>query len=211
MPRKRSTSAIRFSTWFTETMYHRPDRLREWISGDHSLAMSPPVPVLLVTGTVGSGKSTLAYEIGDVLSELSIGNATIDLDALTAQWPPSSRWNADLMFENLALLWPNYKAHGAIRLVLAHVLEDGSEKARYGAAVLDAALTVVRVVAPEHLRLERLNARMPPGPSREWHLQRTVELEAILAEAAHEDFVVENGRRPIRAVAEETLRRAGWI
>ena len=173
--------------------------------------MDTPVPVLLISGTVGSGKTTLLYEIADVLSELRIGNAAVDLDALAAQWPSSSRWNTDLMFENLAALWPNYKAHGATRLVLAHVLEDGTEKERYRAAVPAAELTVVRVIAPEVLRMERLRQRMPPGPSAEWHLRRTVELEAILAAAAHEDFTVENGERPIREVAEETLKRAGWI
>jgi len=172
--------------------------------------MNEAVPVLLVTGTVGSGKTTLAYEIGDLLSEMKLGNAVLDLDALTAQWPPSSRWNADLMFENLALLWPNYRAHGATHLVLAHVLEDGTEKERYCAAVPGAVLTTVRVVAAEHLRLERLTGRMPPGPSLEWHLHRTIELEAILAQAALEDFAVENGERPIRALAQEVMRLAGW-
>jgi adenylylsulfate kinase len=172
--------------------------------------MTVPVPVLLLTGTVGSGKTTLAYEVNDLLSEREVPNAIIDLDALTAQWPPSSRWNADLMFENLALLWPNYQAHGAERLVLAHVLEDGTERERYLAAVPGADLTVVRVVAPEAARLDRLRRRMPPGPSLDWHLHRTVELEQILAGAGLEDLVIDNGDRPIRAVAEELLDCVGW-
>jgi hypothetical protein len=115
------------------------------------------------------------------------------------------------MFENLALLWPNYKAHGATHLVLAHVLEDGAEKQRYLAAVPGGVLTTVRIVAPEHLRLARLSGRMPPGPSLAWHLQRTVELEAILDEAGHEDVAVENGDRSVRAVAREVLSAVGWI
>ena len=172
--------------------------------------MTVPVPVLLLTGTVGSGKTTLAYEINDLLSERAVPNAAIDLDGLTAQWPPSSKWNADLMFENLALLWPNYRAHGATHLVLAHVLEDGTERDRYRAAVPGAELTVVRVVAPEALRVARLRGRMPPGPSLDWHLHRTVELEAILAGAALEDLAIENGDRPIRDVAEELVDRLGW-
>lgn len=172
--------------------------------------MTAAVPMLLLTGTVGSGKTTLAYEVNDLLSERQVPNATVDLDALTAQWPASSKWNADLMFENLALLWPNYQAHGATRLVLAHVLEDGTERDRYLTAVPGAELTVVRVVAPESLRVARLRGRMPPGPSLDWHLHRTVELEAILAGAGFEDLVIENGDRPIRAVAEELLDRVGW-
>lgn len=167
--------------------------------------------VLLITGTVGSGKTTVAVEIGDVLAELHLAHAVVDLDTLTMQWPPSSRWNADLMFENLALLWPNYRAHGATRLVLAHVLEDIDERERYLSAIPGARLSIARVVAPERLRHDRLRQRMPPGPSLNWHLDRTLELESILSAAGHEDFIVENGDRPIREVAEEILRRCGWL
>ena len=69
--------------------------------------MADRVPVLLLTGTVGVGKTTIALEINDVLAEMQLPKAAIDLDALAAQWPPSSLWNADLAFENLAALWPN--------------------------------------------------------------------------------------------------------
>lgn len=167
--------------------------------------------MLLLTGTVGSGKTTVATEVADVLSEREVPNAALDLDTLTMQWPPSSRWNADLMFSNLALLWPNFRFHGAERLVLAHVLEDGTERSRYLAAVPGADLVVVRLVAPEPLRRRRLVGRMPPGPGLDWHLHRTAELEAILAAAEHEDLTVDNGDRPVREVAEEVLARIGWV
>ncbi len=173
--------------------------------------MPKPVPVLVVTGTVGVGKTTVAYEIGELLSERAMGNAVVDLDALAAQWPASSRWNADLMFENLSLLWPNFRAHGAERLVLAHVLEDEADKERFKNAVPDADITIVRVVAPTSLREDRLRRRMPPGRGLDWHLKRTVELEAILSLAAQENFSVDNGERPIRAVAEEILTRIAWL
>lgn len=169
------------------------------------------VPVLLLTGTVGAGKTTIAFEVHEALAELEIPNAVLDLDGLTAHWPPSSKWNADLMFESLAVLWPTYRAHGATRLVLAHVLEDGGELHRYRTAVPGADITVVRLVAPHRTRVTRLTQRMPPGPSLDWHLHRTGELEDILARAAYEDFVVDNGDRPAREVALETLRRAAWV
>jgi hypothetical protein len=170
-----------------------------------------PVPTLLITGTVGVGKSAVAAEINDALAALKVPNAAVDLDALVWQWPSTSRWNDDLLFENLAALWPNYAAHGATSLILARVLEGPAELTRYAAAVPGAEITVCRLVAPEDLRVNRLLGRMPPGPSRDWHLARTVELDAILDRLSCADFVVENGDRPIRDVALDVLTGAHWI
>lgn len=153
----------------------------------------------------------MAAEVNDVLAALKVPNAAVDLDALVWQWPSTSAWNTDLMFENLASLWPNYRAHGATHLVLARVLEDGGELARYRAAVPGAQITVCRLVSPEATRVERLLERMPPGPSRDWHLSRTAELEAILGRVACEDFTVENGDRSVREVALDVLVHAGWV
>jgi hypothetical protein len=165
----------------------------------------------LITGTTGVGKSTVAAEINDVLAALRVPTAAVDPDALVWQWPSTSAWNNDLMFENLASLWPNCRAHGAAHLTLARVLEDGGELARYRAAVPGAQITICRLVAPEAVRVERLLERMPPGPPRDWHLHRTVELEAVLGRLAHEDFIVENGNRSVREVALDVLVRAGWV
>ena len=169
------------------------------------------VPTLFITGTVGAGKTTVASEISDVLAELEIPNAAVDLDALCWQWPPTSPWNADLTLENLAAIWPNYHAHGATRLILAGVLEDPAELARYRTAVPGAQIIVCRLVAPEPVRVSRLLGRMRPGPSRDWHLNRTVELEDILSRRGVAEFTVDNGDRPARDVAVEVLVRAGWV
>lgn len=145
------------------------------------------------------------------MGALKVPNAAVDLDSLVWQWPASSPWITDLMFENLALVWPNYQAHGATHLVLARVLEDRAELDRYRAAVPGAVLSICRLLAPEAVRLDRLRERMPPGPSRDWHLRRTAELESILERIAVEDFTVQNGGRPVREVALEVLVRAGWL
>jgi hypothetical protein len=169
------------------------------------------VPTLLITGTVGVGKSAVAAEISDALAALKVPNAAVDLDALVWQWPSTSSWNDDLMFENLAALWPNYARHGATHLVLARVLESPAELTRYIGAVPGAEITVCLLVAPAALRVNRLLGRMPPGPSRDWHLSRTVELEAILDRLACVDFVVENGDRTLRDAALDVLVHAGWV
>ncbi len=169
------------------------------------------VQVLLISGTCGVGKSTIAAEINDTLAELRVPNAAVDLDALVWQWPSTSPWNNDLMFENLTALWPNYEARGVSHLVLARVVEARSELDRYRAAIPEAEITVCRLVSPESTRVARLHQRMAPGASRDWHVERTVELEHLLSVRGVEDFSVDNGERPVRAVAVEVLSRAGWI
>ncbi|HUQ40690.1 MAG TPA: hypothetical protein VM030_11100, partial [Acidimicrobiales bacterium] len=132
------------------------------------------VPTLLLSGTVGVGKSTIGGEIADLLAELEIPNAFVDLDAVIWQWPSTSKWNNDLMFSNLSSLWPNFAAHGSTHLVLARVLEDPTDLDRYRQAVPGAEITVCRLVADEDVRRDRLHRRMQPGRLLDWHLHRTV-------------------------------------
>jgi len=169
------------------------------------------VPTLLLTGTCGVGKSTIAAEINDALAEAGIANAAVDLDALTWQWPSSSAYNSDLMFENLSALWPNYQAHGAQRLILARVVEDNAELARYREAVPGAEIVICLLTAPRPLRIDRLRERMPAGRSRDWHERRTVELEEILLRSGVENFTVMNDEREPRAVALDVLSQIGWL
>lgn len=173
-------------------------------------SVSVTVPTLLLTGTVGSGKTTIGGECSDALTARQVGNAFVDLDGLIWQWPSTSKWNNDLMFENLASVWPNFAAHGSTHLVLARVLEDPTDLDRYREVVPDAEITVCRLVAPEGERIARLHRRMRPGPLLDWHLDRTIELHDILERAAFEDFVAVNDR-VVREVALEVLTKAGWL
>ncbi len=201
------------SSWLVRRLGSSP-RGGRCVTGAFTRACKTPVvtvATLLITGTVGVGKSTVAAEINDILGGLGVPNAAVDLDSLVWQWPASSPWNTDLMFENLASLWPNYQAHGATHLILAGVLEDRAELDRYRAAVPGMVLSICRLLAPEAVRLDRLRERMPPGPSRDWHLRRTAELESSLERIAVEDFTVQNSGRPVREVALEVLVRAGWL
>ena len=169
------------------------------------------VPTLFVTGSCGVGKSRIVAEIFDVLAGADVAGAAVDLDALAWKWPQDTPFNRELKFENLTATWPNYLAHGATRLVLAGVLQDRGELARYEDAIPGASITVCRLIAPESLRISRLVERMPPGPHRDWHVQRTVELEEILARNNAEDFTVSNDERPPQEVAREVLSRIGWL
>jgi hypothetical protein len=166
--------------------------------------------LLLLSGTVGVGKTTIGEEIHDVLSERQLSNAFFDLDALRYQWPPTSPWNADLLVEHLAALWPNLARRDVGHLVLAGVMETPPDLDRIRAALPPTAMSVIRLTAPAEVRTARLRTRMQPGPALDWHLARTAELDAILDGSPVDMIAVDNGERAPRDVALDVLERVGW-
>lgn len=174
--------------------------------------MSKPavVPLLIISGTVGAGKTSVGGEVSEILAARQVPHAFLDLDALACSWPEQGRFNEDLAFRNLASVWANFRAAGAERLVVAYVVESRDDLKKYEEAVPGAKVTVCRLVASLETREARLRAR-EVGSGLSWHLNRTVELENLLRDAAVEDFCVENDGRPLEAVALEVLRKAGWL
>ncbi len=171
----------------------------------------PPVPLLIISGSLGTGKTTVLNEATDLLSEAGIPHAAIDLDALAVMHPREDPHGEGLAFANLAAIWPNYAAAGAERLMVARVVEERSELARYRAAVPGAEIVVCRLTAPVWLMHERLRVR-EPGMFLDAALARAAELDGILARVGVEDFVVDNGPgRSVGDVAREALGRAGWV
>ncbi|MGH2350730.1 MAG: hypothetical protein ACRDJN_03840 [Chloroflexota bacterium] len=86
---------------------------------------APRVPVLLLTGPVRAGKTSVAGEVSARLEQASIPHAVVDMDAL--RWcyphPPDDPFGDEQVgLPNLAAVWSNFRAAGATRLVLAHVV-----------------------------------------------------------------------------------------
>ncbi|WP_307844935.1 GNAT family N-acetyltransferase [Actinotalea solisilvae] len=166
---------------------------------------------VLLNGSVGSGKSTVASAVGDLLQERGVPHAVLEVDALCDVWPPPA---GDPFADAVALRNVRAVGRAAVdagyrHLVLARVVERPEDRERYEAALDGADVRVVRLTAPEPVRVARLEARTPAGPSRAWHLARTVELEAVLAAAALDDAVVLNDGSPADA-AREVLRALAW-
>jgi hypothetical protein len=177
---------------------------------------SPDAPgataALLLTGTVGVGKTTTAAAVGQVLAARGVPHAVIDLDELRRAWPAPTGdpFQQKLELENLRAVAATYRRRGARRLVLAGVLERAADRARYQDAV-GAALTVcrLRVALPTvRARLERRHG--DDDEARRWHLHRSGELEAVLAEAGVEDHLVDVDGMDAPAVARAVLRATGW-
>jgi hypothetical protein len=168
------------------------------------------VPTLLLTGTLGSGKTAVAAEIGLLLDEAGLPGAIVDLDWLGwVHVGPSFTGVERLIAQNLAAVWPNLRAAGARRLVLVRALRRREDVQALGRALPEADLTVVRLVASAQTLEARLRRR-DSGQVLEEHLLQAAAMSGAMDQAALEDFRVENDGRPLRAVAEDVTRRAGW-
>lgn len=110
--------------------------------------MDPAVDAIFLNGTVGSGKTTLAYAI----SLLESGpHAVVDLDAIRTFGPSSAEdpFNHELELANLKSFSGNYRKAGAVRFILAGVIEQAMEIPRYISALGSRSLFVCRLTANE--------------------------------------------------------------
>ncbi|MBN2176578.1 MAG: GNAT family N-acetyltransferase [Demequinaceae bacterium] len=184
----------------------------------HSICFEKLLPtrVLVISGTIGAGKTTVGWAVSDVLAERGVRHAIIDGDrfAQAEPAPGEDPYNQELMFACLREIAPLYRDRGYGCIVLPRVVEDDADRRRYedafGGPAGVAQVSVVRVTASEGTRRERLRRREPEGKWLDWALDRTVELEAILADARIEDAIVENDGRERLEVATEVLEAVGW-
>ena len=169
------------------------------------------VRVLLVTGPVGVGKTTVALEASDLLEAAGVPHAVIDVDALSWCYPTpvNDPFNNRLALRNLRCVWANFAAAGAVRLILARVVETRDELGAFREAVPGAELTVVRLRASNETLLRRVAGR-EVGSHREWSLNRAVELARLMDHQAVEDHLVDTDGRTVTDIATEVLRRANW-
>lgn len=136
----------------------------------------------------------------------------IDLDWLCQMHPAPTDdpYNDGLALDNLAAVWPNYQRLGVEYLIVARVVENAEDRARYEAAVPGAKVRIVRVEASETTRAARLTAREREGASRDRHLGRTDVLASRLRELDGDDLVVQNDEVSGLDVALEVLLGLGW-
>jgi len=174
---------------------------------------TPSPAALLITGTVGSGKSTTAEAIAALLREDATPYGVIDLDALRNAWPSphGDPFNEYLMLANLHAVTRNHLAAGAVRIVLAGVLEDPAQRPLYERAA-GAPLTVCRLRVNLFAVHARLHQRHHDDrDALDWHLHRSGELDAILDAAGVGDVevAVTAGQSPSE-VARSVIRAVGW-
>ena len=167
--------------------------------------------VMVITGPVGVGKTTVAGALSSILEQTGIPHALIDMDWLRWCYPTPSDdpFHMSLGLRNLAVVWSNYRAVGARRLILVDIVEAREALADYHAAIPDAAIQIVRLQATLPTILHRLRGR-ETGASLTWHEQRAGELARLMEEQAAEDVLIETESKTVEEIAQEVLMRTGW-
>ncbi|WP_205207769.1 MULTISPECIES: AAA family ATPase [unclassified Arthrobacter] len=168
--------------------------------------MTTALHCVFLNGTVGVGKTSTADALADLLTIRGVPNAVIDLDWLRFAWPAPTGdpFNRRLELANLSAVIPNFRAGGTRLLVLAGVIEGTLQREEYE-QVLDQ-LLVVRLEASPATVQHRLRRRHDPlDPSLDWHLDRAIELKAILSSADVDDAVLHTDGRDPRSVASAVL------
>ena len=122
------------------------------------------VEALLITGTVGVGKTTTAQVIGEQLQTLGIPHAVIDLDELARGWPAPAEdpFNMELELTNLASVAKNYRAAGAMRVVVSGAVESRAAARKY-----ESAMAMPMKLCRLKTDLERVRARLTEGTCRD--------------------------------------------
>lgn len=167
------------------------------------------IRVLVISGSMGAGKTTVLGEASDVLAARRIPHAAIDLDALYAVLLPDESAR-QLTLQNLATVFGNFVAAGIERLLLAVAVESRADLQALRASMNEPELVVCRLRARPETMQRRIRLR-EPGMHQEQFVARSESLDAVLSTANVEDFTTLNDDRDVTEVAEEVLRRAGWI
>lgn len=186
------------------------------MSGNNRLGNTHGYDAIFLNGTVGVGKSTVADAISeaDAISKAStIAHAVIDLDAIRrlSPAPEDDLFNHELELANLHSLAANYRQAGAVRFIMAGVIEDPAEVSRYVEALGAREMFICRLIAAREVVAERLVQRHYGDPkSLAWHLARRDELDQILSANAVEDLLLDSTFIEPHDVAVRVRHAAGW-
>jgi predicted kinase len=182
----------------------RPMSARRPIDNTHG------VDAIFLNGTVGVGKSTVAGALSDLEPAI---HAVIDLDSIRrlSPAPESDRFNHELELANLHSLSLNYRRAGAVRFILAGVIEEPAEAARYVDALGTQSMFICRLTATGEVvagRLARRHRDDPQGLA--WHRARAIELDRILSDNAGENLLLDSTSASPRELAVCVRHAAGW-
>ena len=171
------------------------------------------IPVVVVTGTIGVGKTTVAAAMSEILHERGSRHALIEVDALGEVYPapdPSDPYSTDLAMKVLSSAWPLYVGAGIGRAIVTMTIENPDELSDLLSAMGSPPASVVRLIASQDTREERIEAR-EFGNLRALFLEKTVDIEHKMDCFDIGGFTVVNESRLPHQTATEILEKLGWV
>ena len=184
------------------------------------------VPFLWLCGPPGVGKSAVGYEIFMQVYRSGIKAGFLDFDqvGLCYPTPADDPVNHRVKSQNLAAVWPVYRAAGARCLIAVGGVTSRETVSLYAGKVPDTDLTLCRLRATPERLTERVFRRglgrgpVIPGPPPTKSKQR---LAAMAAEAIREaaemdaadfaDLCIDTDNQDVAQVAQHILTRtSGW-
>lgn len=176
--------------------------------------------LLLITGPAGVGKSTLSWEMSAQLAAAEVAHAVIETDELDRVFPrPSAEeleeirpGTIDVSSINLAAIWSTYRTLGHTRLIMSGVMMHLEFDRRWIlAAIPEAQITVVRMLATEPTLLARL-AQREIGSGAEEQAQRSLRQARRMANGDGEGAIIlpTDGKAPAE-LAGIILQKTGWL
>ncbi|UWU15671.1 AAA family ATPase [Rhizobium sullae] len=176
--------------------------------------------ITLITGPAGVGKSTLCWEMSLQLATANVAHTVIETDELDRVFPrPSAEdlarirsGTTDVSSLNLAAIWSTYRALGHTRLIMSGVMVHLEFDRRWIlAAIPDATITVIRLIASEPTLMARLVQR-EIGSGADEQAQRSLRQARRMAnQDANGVFVVPTDGKTPTELAEVILRKIGWL
>ncbi len=127
------------------------------------------IDLLILTGAPGAGKSTVANALSEHLREREGTHAVLELDDLAKIYPLSLQ---NIMYRNLAAIWPNYVGLGEVKVIMPTYLQSGELEVVKNVAPVKR-LSVCEVTVPQEELSRRITDRELDG------LRRTRLLEYV--------------------------------
>jgi len=184
------------------------------------------VPFLWLCGPSGVGKSAVGYEIFQQVYRSGIKASFIDFDQLGLCYPTPADdpYNHHVKADNLAAVWPTYRAAGARCLIAVGGVTSRETVLLYAGKAPDTGLTLCRLRATPQQLTERVFRRglgrgpVIPGPPPTTSKQQ---LAAMAAEAIREadeldatdfaDLCIDTDHHNVTQVAKHVrTRTGGW-
>jgi adenylylsulfate kinase-like enzyme len=165
------------------------------------------VEVLVLDGSPGAGKSTLANAISEMLRQMGVAHAVIDVDELGRIFP---ELDSSLAWANLRAIWPNYAAVSNLRVILPVCIDSKPDLEELRNAIPSKEFTICELVANESTLKDRVTMR---EPNEYWQRKLRTLVDKYIGKDLSDkvaDFRVRTDDKSIEDAAQEILEYLRW-